>query len=696
MFKLLILFLALLWILPPASAQDPRQLYSEQRRRAFGSADPSRNYSSPYQNQNSGFQQFPRDPIYQGHFRLLGNVQVDKELMKTWDAARDAHFILDQVSSNMSSCMQMDEKDERLQDDFKILESSRTGQAAASRYKQIESIVRQAKAEFDAYQANLTGGHDANNPHVKNGNELLKQARKMLDGTTPFLNKLADAAQGIAGAAAELANMVRQLSGNNTVVNRTPPVAPPFNRIQPVNTTPSNGSGNNKPTDPNNSQNPPSGSNPPSAGTFAKPDHPNLDEKLKKFGEALTKRALDSVTDPAERAKIAYNLKEKFDGVGEGLNEAKEEVKQAASSAFNAAVQATEAFKNDPVGTMNAAAEAATKFGEAFAKATESAIDAASKDSQLFDTLLKNAIANAAESVANYSNLPPKQQGKILGKAIFWSVNPGGSLEGAQLAGQAFNRAGNVLKPHANQLAAELKELYSIGKGKLAAAKNKLAQSASRWGNQPQLAPAGAYSGPTSTAWKQALPEEDPFKLFMQADSQGLKAGTKIGNVVVDDGPLAGGIFDGQKVSDGIKWPKGWRKPKAGSFLSSKGKLYFKPNEQFRQQLGLGPDDLIPYTEKGVPDLLKWTRDGVNHRYQGTLTGFSTQDTNLIASKLASENWRGLKTQAEVLREFERMDVTVHHFDILPDGTNVLQLVDRRIHAGIRHTGTSKILRGGL
>lgn len=359
-------------------------------------------------------------------------------------------------------------------------------------------------------------------------------------------------------------------------------------------------------------------------------------------------------------------------------------------------MQATEAFKNDPVGTMNAAAEAATKFGEAFAKATESAIDAASKDSQLFDTLLKNAIANAAESVANYSNLPPKQQGKILGKAIFWSVNPGGSLEGAQLAGQAFNRAGNVLKPHANQLAAELKELYSIGKGKLAAAKNKLAQSASRWGNQPQLAPAGAYSGPTSTAWKQALPEEDPFKLFMQADSQGLKAGTKIGNVVVDDGPLAGGIFDGQKVSDGIKWPKGWRKPKAGSFLSSKGKLYFKPNEQFRQQLGLGPDDLIPYTEKGVPDLLKWTRDGVNHSYQGTLTGFSTQDTNLIASKLASENWRGLKTQAEVLREFERMDVTVHHFDILPDGTNVLQLVDRRIHAGIRHTGTSKMLRGGL
>ena len=254
---------------------------------------------------------------------------------------------------------------------------------------------------------------------------------------------------------ARLARMGGPFDENpQTSSNITPPVAPPFKKNPQGNTSPTNTS-NYQQNGGNNSWKPDPKNQPPDAGTFTKPDHPNLDEKLKKFGEALTKRALDRVTDPAERAKIAYNLKEKFDGVGEGLNEAKEEVKQAAASAFNAAVQATEAFKNDPVGTMNAAAEAATKFGEAFAKATESAIDAA--------------------SVANYSNLPPKQQGKILGKAIFWSVNPGGSLEGALLAGQAFNRAGNVLKPHANQLATELKELYSIGKGKLAAAKNKLA-----------------------------------------------------------------------------------------------------------------------------------------------------------------------------------------------------------------------------
>lgn len=504
------ILLVLFFAVPGAFAQDYRQQYSQGRQRSFSVVRPGETYRSPYQNSSTGWQsQQLHDPVYQGNFNLLGSVRVDQNLMKVWTAARDAHFVLDQLSSTMSSCMQMDEQEERLKEDFKVLESHPAGKAASAKYRQVESLVRQAKGEFDAYHASLTGGHDVNNPHVKAGNDFLEQARKILNGSRSFLQKLGDAAQGVAGAAAELAKMIQQMTASNNQQSQTPPVAPPFDRPIQGNNTATNSDTNN----------------PPDSGSFAKPEvpssqpnHPNLDAKLKKFAEALLKRALDNISDPAARAKLAYNLKEKFEGIGEGLNEAKEEVKHAAQSAFNAAVQEAEAFQKDPVGTLNAAAEAAVRFGQAFANGTEQAIDAASKDSRLFDNLFRNAVADVAEALNNYSSLPQRQQGKILGKALFWSINPGGSTQGAELAGQAFKRAGSVLKPHANQLASELKQLYGIGKGKLAAASEKLAQSAAKWGAVPQLAEAGAYAGPRSGAWQKVLPKDDPLKLFMEAE----------------------------------------------------------------------------------------------------------------------------------------------------------------------------------
>lgn len=561
MTRLVFFFLFFLLAMPAVLAQGDRRNY---RYLYDANRPPSQNdiYRQRYQLQ---------DPVYQGDFRLLGNVQVDQKLMRVWDAARDAYHILDQVSFTMSSCMQFEEREQQLHEDYRILEADPSGRGQAAKFRQVEALVRQAREEFRAYHYSIKNtGHDANNPHIRAGGDLLEQARKILEGSDSFIDKLGAAAQGVAGAAAELARMVQQMSPGNTTqgTGKMPPVAPSFKVVQgnlvpppqggnsgyPGNRTPSPSpntlpppSQNTQPPQTNPTPSSEQNTKPPDSGTFAKPtppipsppNHPNLEEKLKKFGEALQKRALNSVTDPNERERIIGGLAQKFDGIGEGLNEAKEEVKHGATSAFNAAVQATEAFQKDPVGTMNAVAEAAGKFGEAFANATERAIDTASKDPYLFDKLLKGAVASAAEASANYSKLSQKEQGKILGKALFWSVNPGGSLEGAQLTGQAFSRAGNVLKPHVKQLGTELKELYGIGKGKLTAASNKLAQSASKWGGQPQLAEAGAYGGTPSSGWKTALAEDDPFKLYMQADEGAGVGGTTGG---AGGKPPAGGI----------------------------------------------------------------------------------------------------------------------------------------------------------
>ncbi len=736
------LILLFLLLIPPGFAQDYRYQnnpYSRNQARDIDAGSYRRQIGRDQISIPSGYapstiQRDPsystnrlHDPIYQGPFRLLGSAQVDRQLMKVADAARDASFILGQLAETMSSCLSFGpEQEQRLQEDYSVLDSNPSGQAVSTKFRQAESLIRQAKAEFEAYGQNRYKPHDANDPHIKAGGKLLEQAQEILNGTSSITRKLWDAAVGAAGAAQQLASLIQQLTPPGQQSGQMPPLAPPIYRVVQGNVIPP---GNTKSNTGTNQFNPSpgttnSGNNSPpsntipdqsdSPGTFSKPidtspNRPMVDNQLKAFAESLRKRAVEGVTEPAQRDKVAKDLSDKFEGIGEGLNEAKEEVKQGATSAFNAAVQQTEAFKSDPVGTLKATAEAAEAFGATFANATESALNAAAQDSGAFNKLLTAAATKAVEASENYSSLSQKEQGKVLGKILFWSANPTGSTQAGQLTAKAFTRAGKVIKPHVGQLSSELKMIAAAGKQKLASGKAKLAQLASNIGNsqRPALATLGP---PISRGPPGGSAIDDLYNLMVKGEgtesgglqgagrsgnvtSSSIKAGTKIGSVVADDLPInEGWLLDGQKLSEGIKWPARWRKPRSGDFLTSKGKLYFRPNEEARKAFNLKEDVLIPM-EKGVPDMKSISHDGINYEFKGHLPGNQRLDIDRFQADLAKKNWKGLNTKSAVKAEFQKENITAHHFGKAPNGNHIFQLVDRERHTAFGHTGYAAKLR---
>ncbi|MCZ2340637.1 MAG: HNH endonuclease, partial [Bacteroidales bacterium] len=159
-----------------------------------------------------------------------------------------------------------------------------------------------------------------------------------------------------------------------------------------------------------------------------------------------------------------------------------------------------------------------------------------------------------------------------------------------------------------------------------------------------------------------------------------------------------GWVLDGVSPAERkIPWPFNWRKPKNGTWDVVEGKLYFKPNadlEQVAIKYGWQAGDTLPFV-KGVPDFSKYAKGGkVNFEVKCVLTGKQNRDTEAIAAELAKQGWEGCKTQADALRKFKELNVTPHHFQIMEDGTHVIQLVDRKLHDTFRHSGTAQLLRG--
>ena len=159
------LILLFLLLIPPGFAQDYRYQnnpYSRNQARDIDAGSYRRQIGRDQISIPSGYapstiQRDPsystnrlHDPIYQGPFRLLGSAQVDRQLMKVADAARDASFILGQLAETMSSCLSFGpEQEQRLQEDYSVLDSNPSGQAVSTKFRQAESLIRQAKAEFE-------------------------------------------------------------------------------------------------------------------------------------------------------------------------------------------------------------------------------------------------------------------------------------------------------------------------------------------------------------------------------------------------------------------------------------------------------------------------------------------------------------------------------------------------------------------
>ncbi len=647
-----------------------------------GYKPPSGPYSSLQQNK-SGLQ----DPIYQGNFQLSGAVHVDEKLMKVSEAASDIDFVLEQAATSMSTCIKIDEQKDRLERGYKVLDSNPSGSTVAANFRQVEAIIRQAKVEFEQYSSSRTRGNNAYNPHIRSGNELLMQAREKLKGSRPVINLLWKTAQGIAQASEQLAiylNEIRKTQGAS--------LPPTVSQVKPV-TVP-------KVAPDIRSQIPPSYRAEGSS-------HPNLSNKLNIFFESLKQRALSETLDPTERERVITNLTEKFTGIGEGLNEAKEEVKTQAKRAFDETIRQTESFKKDPLGTIQKTKEASEEFASSMANSTLRALDEAAKDSNAFDRLLKNSVAMVAKSSAQYSQLSPKEQGKIIGKNLFWSVNPSGSIEGVSLASQSFNRAKTVIKPHMTELGAEINMLASAGKEQIANQKLKLQNLAERIGesHRPTLATSGP-SMPTGPPGKSVL--EDLYDLakrddsFSAASSSAGKAivskskvslGTKFGTVIADDLAInEGWALDGQKISKGLEWPNGWGKPSRGDYLTSNGKLYFRPDEASRAHFEMSESTLIPI-EKGVPDYIAFSPDKTNHVYRGELSGIHKNDKILFVRSLAKNRWLNLSNE-EAVKEFLRVNqLAIHHFSDFIDDSHLFQVVPRDIHRYFGHSGYAVKLR---
>ena len=165
-----------------------------------GYKPPSGPYSSLQQNKNG-----LEDPIYQGDFRLNGSVQVDEKLMKVSEAASDIDFVLEQAATSMSTCLKIDEQQERLDRGYKVLDQNPSGKTLSVNFRQVETIIKQAKGEFEQYKSTRARGHNAYDPNLRAGNELLKQAKEKLKGSRPVINLLWKAAQGISQASQQLA-----------------------------------------------------------------------------------------------------------------------------------------------------------------------------------------------------------------------------------------------------------------------------------------------------------------------------------------------------------------------------------------------------------------------------------------------------------------------------------------------------------
>lgn len=167
-------------------------------------------------------------------------------------------------------------------------------------------------------------------------------------------------------------------------------------------------------------------------------------EKLGKFFEAAGKRAADFITDPEQQAKYLEEQKEKFVGIGIGLNDAKEALKDMAKHGWTALTDGTVA---------NALTRPIEINGE-FVEGTQKVLTQISKemaeDPHAVDKALGKGLNLAANKVIEaskaYSDLPPREKGRIIGLLMFEMINPEGTLEAPALIGQTARRGTSAAK----------------------------------------------------------------------------------------------------------------------------------------------------------------------------------------------------------------------------------------------------------
>lgn len=163
-------------------------------------------------------------------------------------------------------------------------------------------------------------------------------------------------------------------------------------------------------------------------------DNRPLSEKLVRFAESAQARLLD----PAGREAYFQGLIDRTIGIGEGLNEAKEEIKAGVSGA---ALMAWKGLTDGSVARFLAQPNA---INEPLFKTVGNCLDVMSKDPNAVNNVLTIMGRELLAANDKYSQMTPRERGIQDGKAMFYFINPSGSMEAADMAMIAGER---VLEP---------------------------------------------------------------------------------------------------------------------------------------------------------------------------------------------------------------------------------------------------------
>lgn len=144
---------------------------------------------------------------------------------------------------------------------------------------------------------------------------------------------------------------------------------------------------------------------------------------LEKIGD-FVKAAAARATDPVVWQTYIDEQVEKFVGIGEGLNTAKEHTKEAVQTGWTALTDGTVAnFLSKP-----------NAINDPLFKAVGSTLDAMAQDPNTVNHALENLGTTIMQASEHYSSLPSREQGHVIGETAFFMVNPEGSAEAGEAA----------------------------------------------------------------------------------------------------------------------------------------------------------------------------------------------------------------------------------------------------------------------
>ena len=143
-------------------------------------------------------------------------------------------------------------------------------------------------------------------------------------------------------------------------------------------------------------------------------------EKMGDFLKAAAARA----TDQEGWQKYLDGQVEKFIGIGEGLNIAKEHTKEAVVAGWTALTDGTVAnFLSKP-----------NAINDPLFNTVGGALDAMAQDPHAVDHALERLGTSIMQASEHYSSLPDREKGHVIGEAAFFLINPEGSTEAGEAA----------------------------------------------------------------------------------------------------------------------------------------------------------------------------------------------------------------------------------------------------------------------